>query len=187
MIKVQKAEETVHEAVGVFDDAKSLQAALDDLQMHGFMQHELGILAGDDAIEEKIGHLYRRTVEAEDDPEAPRTFYVPNETMGEAEGMAIGLPTYIAAVTATGVVAATGGTLGAVIAAAAAAGAGGAAIGTILARHIAGHHADYLQKQIERGGILLWVHLRSADMEEKAKNILARHSAHDVHVHEIPF
>lgn len=187
MTKVQTAKETVHEAIGVFDDAKSLQEALDDLQMHGFMQYELSILADDDTITEKIGHLYRRTKEAEDDPEALRTFYVPNETMGEAEGTAIGLPAYIAAVTATGVVAATGGTLAAVIAAATAAGAGGAAVGTMLARYIAKHHADYLQKQVDRGGILLWVHLRSPDMEEKAKNILARHSAHDVHIHQISF
>ncbi|NCT41577.1 MAG: hypothetical protein GW778_07960 [Alphaproteobacteria bacterium] len=178
--------ERVHEAVGVFNDAESLQAALDDLQTHGFMRHELSILAGDKAVKEKLGHIYSRVEDAEDDAAAPRTIFVPNETMGEAEGAAIGLPLYIAAVTATGIVVASGGTILSAIIAATAAGAAGAAIGGIFANIIAEHHADYIQDQIDKGGLLLWVHLRSSDLEKTAKEILSKHGAHDVHLHEIP-
>lgn len=178
--------ETVHEAVGVFNDADSLQAALDDLQGNGFMRQELSILAGDKTVEEKLGHAYKRVEEAEDDPSAPRTIFVPNETIGEAEGSAVGLPLYVAATTATGIVAASGGTILSAIIAATAAGAAGAVIGVVLAGFIAKHHADFIQEQINHGGLILWVHLRSPDMEEKAKEILGRHSAYDVHIHEIP-
>ena len=178
--------ETVHEAVGVFNDADSLQAALDDLQMHGFMRQELSILADEKAIEQKLGHIYRRVEEVEDDPAAPRTIFIPNETIGEAIGTAIGLPMYIAATTATGLIVSSGGTLLTAIAGAAAAGLGGASIGSALAAFIAKHHADYIQSQIEHGGLLLWVHLRTPKTEKTAKEILSRHSAHDVHVHEIP-
>ena len=178
--------ETVHEAVGVFNDIETLQAALDDLQSHGFMRQELSILADEKAIEEKLGHVYGRVEEIEDDPKAPRTIFVPNETMGEAEGALIGTPLYIAAATATGIVVASGGTLLSAIIAATAAGAVGPAIGGVLASMVAKHHADYIQEQVEHGGLLLWVHLRSPDLEEKAKEILSKHSAHDVHIHEIP-
>lgn len=178
--------ETVHEAVGVFNDADHLQAALDDLQEHGFMRQELSILADDKAVKEKLGRIYKRVEDAEDDAAAPRTIFVPNETMGEAEGTAIGLPLYIAAVTATGIVVASGGTILSAIIAATAAGAAGAAFGSILASFIAKHHADYIQAQIDKGGLLLWVHLRSPDLEKTAKDILTKHAAHDVHIHEIP-
>ena len=186
MIKKEKLIETVYEAVGFFSDADSLQAALDDLQEHGFMRQELSILADDKTVREKLSHIYSRVQDAEDDAAAPRTIFVPNETMGEAEGTVIGLPLYVAAVTATGVIVASGGTLLSAIIAATAAGAAGAAIGSVFAGLIAKHHADFIQAHIDKGGLLLWVHLRSPDLEETAKDILSRHAAHDVHIHEIP-
>ncbi len=178
--------ETVHEAVGVFKDAKSLQAALDDLQSHGFMRQELSVLSNEQTVYEKLGHLYKRVQDVEDDPRVPRTIFIPNETMGEAIGTAIGLPLYVAATTAAGVVIASGGTLLTAISGALAAGVGGASIGSIFAAFIAKHHAEYIENQIEHGGLLLWVHLRSSHMEESAQDILRKHSAHDVHIHEIP-
>ena len=178
--------ETVHEAVGIFNDADSLQAAIDDLQMHGFARYELNVLASDEAIEKKLGHIYKRVEEAEDNPDAPRTIFVSPESLGDAEGGLIGTPLYIAATTATAITVASGGTLLSAILAATAAGAVGTAIGSILAHLLSKHHADYLKKQIEHGGILLWVHLRSPDLEQKAMEILGKHSAHDVHIHEIP-
>lgn len=79
--------------------------------------------------------------------------------------------------------AAVGGPLTATIAASLAAGGAGAAIGSVLAAMLGKHHADYLQKQMEHGGLLLWVRTRDAQHEKKAKDILSKLSAHDVHVH----
>jgi hypothetical protein len=186
MKKQEKSVETVHEAVGVFNDADSLHAAIDELREHGFMRQELSILAGDKAVKAKLSHIYSHVEDAEDDPAAPRTIFVPSETIGEAQGAVISLPLYIAAMTATGIVVASGGTLLSAILAATAAGTAGAAIGGIFAGMIAKHHADFIQAQIDKGGLLLWVHLRSPDLEETAKDILSRHAAHDVHIHEIP-
>jgi len=186
MMKQAKQIETVHEAIAVFSDADSLQAAIDDLQEHGFMRQELSILADDKAVMAKLGRIYKRVEDAEDDAAAPRTIFVPNESMGEAEGTAIGLPLYIAATTATCVVVASGGTILSAILAATAAGAAGASIGSVFARFIAKHHAHYIQSQIDKGGLLLWVHLRAPELEKTAKEILARHAAHDMHIHEIP-
>jgi hypothetical protein len=186
MSNLTKNIEMVHEAVGVFNDADSLQAALDDLQSNGFMRQELSILANEDTVKKKLGHTYRRVEDVEDDPKAPRTIFVSNETIGEAVGSVIGLPLYIAAATASGIVAASGGALLTSIIATVAAGAVGASIGSIFAHMIAKHHADFIQSQIMHGGLLLWVHLRAPDMEERAMEILRKHSAYDVHIHEIP-
>lgn len=186
MTKDTKKVITVHEAVGIFDNEDALHTAIDELQENGFMRQELSVLAEEKAVEEKLHRIYKRTEEAIDDPDAPRTIFVPQETLGEAEGALIGTPLYVAATTAGAVTVASGGTILTAIVAAAAAGAAGTAIGGVLASFLAQHHADYIQDQLGKGGILLWVHLRSPDMEEKARQILAKHTNKDVHIHEIP-
>jgi hypothetical protein len=186
MIKHNNKTTSIREAVATFHDAKSLQGALDDLQTHGFSRHHVSVLANAETVEKKLKHIYRRVEEVEDDPEAPRTIFVPLESIGEAEGALIGLPLYVAAVAATAIVVASGGTLLTAIMAAAGAGAGGAFVGNIFAGIVVKHHADYIQDQIEHGGLLLWVNLPDNIHEKRALEILSKHSSHDVHVHEIP-
>lgn len=173
----------VREAVGVFDDAETLQAAVDELESHGFDRAELSLLAGEKTVEEKLGHIYQRTTELEDDPDAPRASFVNAESLGAAEGGLIGGFLYAMGVAAAGSVVASGGALAAILGAGAMAGGTGALIGTVLALLVGEHHADYLQTQLDRGGLLLWVRTRDAAHEAKATEILAKHSAHDVHIH----
>ena len=177
---------TVHEAVGVFHDPAQMQAAIDELQIHGFMRHEISVLAGEDTIHQKLGHLYKRVKEAEDDPKAPRAVFISSEEISVAKAAAVAIPLFIAAVSAAGVVVTSGGLILDALIYAATAGTVGAGIGSMLATFIAKQRAEYLEKQIERGGILLWVHLRSPDMEKTAREILRKYSAEDVHVHDIP-
>jgi hypothetical protein len=171
--------------VGVFDDCHALEEAVDELEEHGFDRAEISLLASEHAVEEKLGHLYERVGELEDDPNAPRTFYVSTESVGGAEGGLIGGLMYVGACAAAGAAVATGGTLAAVIGAAALAGGAGGLIGAALADLVGRHHSDYLQEQLERGGLLLWVDVRDQEHEKRAVEILGRHSAHDVHVHSI--
>jgi hypothetical protein len=177
---------SVREAVGVFDDPRELQDALDDFEQNGFMRQELSILAPEGGAGQELVKRYSHVSEAADDPKAPRTVPLPEEIIGELEGSVIGIPLYISAIAGTCIVAGSGGTLLATLAAAAAAGAGGAAIGTLLANYIAKHHADRLQDHLERGGLLLWAAIRDEEQEKRARRIFSRHGAHDVHVHEIP-
>jgi hypothetical protein len=92
---------------------------------------------------------------------------------------------YVGAVAAAGGIVASGGTLAGAIVAAALAGGAGGVTGTILAKLIEYHHADHLQEQLDHGGLLLWVRTRDGAHEARALEILARHSARDVHVHDI--
>lgn len=100
-------------AVAVFDDAQTLQAAIDDLLSQGFDRAEISLLATVDTVERALGHLYSRVEDLEDDPETARTAYVSRESVGDAEGGLIGGLFYIRALTATGAVLAGGGAMGA--------------------------------------------------------------------------
>jgi hypothetical protein len=173
------------EAVAVFDDADSLEAAIDDLMSHGFDRAEISLLASEAAVEEKLGHRFEKVSELEDDDRVPHTAYVSTESRGDAEGGLVGGLMYIGALAAAGATVASGGTLGAAIAGAAAMGGAGGLIGAVLAKFIEDQHAAHLEEQIDRGGLLLWVRTRDSAQEAKAKEILKTHSAHDVHLHRL--
>lgn len=176
----------VREAVAAFTKAENLEAAIDELLSSGFSRAELSLLAGSETVRSKLGHTFTSTRELEDDVDVPSIAYVARESVGDAEGAAIGGLMYIGAFLAFGPVVASGGTIGAAILAAVLGGGGGAAIGSIFAALIGKKHSDYLQEQLENGGILLWVRTRDAKHEERAQEILKHHSGQDVHVHGIP-
>jgi hypothetical protein len=177
---------TIREAVGVFDNPEMLQEAIDDLLSSGFDRAELSLLAGEKAVDEKLGHKYRKIAELEDDPIVPRCCYISTESTGDAEGGLIGGLMYVGATAAAGAVVMSGGTLALVIAAAALAGGVGGLFGSLLAKWVGDHHAHHLQEQLDHGGLLLWVRTWDAEREKRASEILSRHSGRDVHVHTLP-
>lgn len=181
----ENQQKTRTEAVGVFDAAAALQEAIDELLISGFNQAEVSLLSSEKAVEEKLGHAYKKVTELEDDSSVPRAAYVSVESIGDAEGATIGGLVYIGAVSAAGAVVASGGTLAAVISAVALASGIGGLIGTRLAQLIEDHHARYLAEQLDHGGLLLWVRTRDKEHERLAVEILSKHSAHDVHLHDL--
>lgn len=177
---------TVREAVGVFPSERTLQAAVDDLLSHGFDRSELSLLAPLSSVQKELGHGFASVTELEDDATVPTTAYISTDTIGDAEGGVFGGFIYVGALATLTAVVASGGAIGAAIIAAAAGGIGGGAIGGALAKIIGQHHADYVEEQLERGGLLLWVRTWNAADEKHAIEILANHSGSDVHVHDLP-
>lgn len=173
---------TVRQAVGVFDTVESLEGAIDALCSSGFDRADLSLLAGEQVVREKLGHMYTKVDEIEDDPDTPRTAYVSRESIGAAEGALIGAPLYVVGTLAAGIVTAAGGALFAIILAAAIGGGAGAAAGSLLAKAVGKHHAEYVEQQLRRGGLLLWVRTWTEEQEKQATKILSKYSAHDVHI-----
>ncbi|MEB8386674.1 hypothetical protein OO012_05490 [Rhodobacteraceae bacterium KMM 6894] len=171
----------VPEAVGVFDSVEALQAAFYDLRDAGFHHSRMSLLGDEKTLKEKLGKAFWRTEDLEDSPNDPRANFVSEEAMGELEGAIAGgvffIPTYAAMAAA-----AAAGT--SMLAALAIVGVPAAIIGTLLARRADKHHKDYYARQIEHGGILLWVRVENEDEERKAVEILKAHSGKDVHVHD---
>lgn len=180
------AQERVREAVGVFHDRESFHNAIEDLRSTGFDRSELSLLAGAEAVESKLGHAYRKVQELEDDPRAPRVAYVGDDSFAVARTGVIGGLAYVGAMVGAGAMVASGGSLAAIIVTTAAAAGGGGLIGGVLARHLGDDHAKTLQHQLDHGGLLLWVYVRDAAHEQSAVDILRKHGAEDVHVHELP-
>jgi hypothetical protein len=175
----------LREAVGVFQDWTSLQAAVDELMANGFDRSELSLLAGEKTVEKALGHDYKRVDELEDHPDVPRSAYVGRDSFTEAKTFAVTGVGYFGAMVAVAGIVLSGGTLIAAIAGAAAAGGGGALVGSWLARAIGRDRAQSVQAQLGKGGLLLWVRARDPVHERRAVEILNKHGAADVHVHDI--
>lgn len=173
------------EVVGVFDNAVALEAAIDELLSSGFDRADLSLLASTETVDAKLGRHYKRVEEIECREDVPRTHYVSTDAIGLAEGALVSSLVYVGALVAAGAVVASGGSLAATIAGAALAGGGGGLIGVALANLVGKHHAQYLQEQLERGGLLLWVHAWDEAREARAREILKRNSGRDVHACEI--
>jgi len=173
------------EIVGVFHDEPSLQKAVDELLIAGFDRSACSLVADPAAVEKKLGHPYQKAVDLEDDDDVPRIAYIGRDSRVEAEGVAIGVPAYVGAVFAAGIIAATDGTVLAVMAGTAAGGLVGGIIGAQLARYIGRHHTRYLAAQLAKGGLLLWVRVHDPEQEKHAGEILGRNGAEDVHGHDL--
>jgi hypothetical protein len=168
--------EAIREVVGVFDDPEALEEAVFVLETYGFDRAAFSLLADEATVERELGHRYRRVAEMEDGPAAPRETFFSRVSRAEAEyGLPVGLAS-IGALALAGV-----GLLPVLVAA-----GGGAALGAVLGRMMHRHHARRVQEQLARGGLLLWVNVRDAAQQKAAVETFAAHSAHDVHVHEIP-
>jgi hypothetical protein len=185
-MQMEKEKCTVREVVGIFKCAEDLQSAIDELLSTGFDRAELSLLASESAVQKKLGHRYRKVSTLADAPEVPRVAYVSTEAIGDAEGGLVGGLMFVGALSAAGAIVASGGTLAAAITATLLAGGTGTVIGAILAKWLGDHHAEYLQKQVDCGGLLLWVGTRDAQDEKRAIEILEKHSGESVHAHALP-
>ncbi len=174
---------SVREAVAVFDEVNELDAAVEELLKAGFSKADISLLASEESVSKKLGHRYERVEEMEDEPDAPRIAYRTRASLGESDDVIIGTLTYLPTVLAAGTVVASEGVVAAAVTGTAIA---GALIGTVLTRWLDRNHAERLQEQLEHGGLLLWVRTPDPQTQRRAVEILTRHSAHDVHIHQLP-
>lgn len=185
MDRLVKEDLAVREAAGIFADAKSFEAALDELTSSGFDHADISLLASQAAVEAKLGHQYERTSDIIDQEGVPRISLVPKSAVGNAQGTLIGGLVYIGALAAAGPIIVAGGSIAAAIGAAIAAGGAGGVVGGFLGKLIGDKHSSVMEEQLEHGGLIIWVRLRDPEHEEKAVSILRKHAAKDVDVHTL--
>jgi len=174
------------EIIGVFHDERALQTAVDELLIAGFDRSCLSLMADPRRVEKMIGHPYETTAELEEDGAVPRIGYVGRDSRIEFQGVAIGVPAYVGAMLSAAAIAASGGTALFVLAGTVVAGVGSGLLGAVLARYIDRHHARYLESQMARGGVLLWVHVKDEGQERIASEVLGRNAAERIHGHDLP-
>jgi hypothetical protein len=171
---------TIREAVAVFDDPEKLEKAMSELQSHGIDRANLSLLAHSSMAK----HLPRNPERLADDPNTPREAAVSDTDFRQGQVLGTSLAATIAAFAAAGFTVATGGVAAAAIAAAAAAGGVGA-VGVLFGRRLREDEEAFLDAQLARGGILLWVRTPDPDTERRALEVLHRYSLH-VRLHNLP-
>jgi hypothetical protein len=170
----------IREAVALFDDPERLEGAVSDLQSRGFDRADISFLAHDALLGQPLG-----TRRLADDPAAPREPAISDTDIRQGRLLGTSLLATIAGFAAAGfTVAATGGLAAAAVAAVAAAGGVGA-IGALFGQRLAEDEAAYLEAQLARGGVLLWVRTPEPAAEQRALEVLRRHTAW-AYVHELP-
>ena len=169
----------IREAVAVFDDPENLERAVSELQSNGIDRSNLSFLAHASPTESPAGALQRLA----DHPSTPREALVTDTDLRQGRILATSLAATIAAFAAAGFIVATGGVAAAVSAAVAAGGVG--AVGALIGRKLGDNEMAFLDAQLARGGVLLWVRTPDRDTERRALEVLRRHAAH-VHLHDLP-
>ncbi len=173
-------------AVGVFRSGDELQAVIDELLSSGFDRADLSLLASLKVIRAQPGHSADTVQMVEDDPDVSTMGFVSKDAISQAESAVFSGFVYVGAVAALIPVVASGGALAAVLLAVGLGGGAGGAIGAVLARVIGQHHAAAMEKQLADGGLVLWVRTTTRTDEQRAMEILVKHSGVDVHLHGLP-
>ncbi|MBV8132948.1 MAG: hypothetical protein JO282_10630 [Alphaproteobacteria bacterium] len=168
------------EVVAVFEDPEKLERAVSELQSHGVDRANLSFLARQALLERRADDMQSLA----NDPAAPREVVVSDTDLRQGRVLGTGLAATVAAFAAAGFTVATGGVAAAAIAATAAA-AGVGAVSTLVGRKLAKDEESFLDTQLARGGVLLWVGTSDAVAERRAADVLRRYSTH-VYVHALP-
>lgn len=173
------------EAVAVFDDHDRLVDAIQELETSGFNRSQMNLLTGRRDAEAEAGREVENVGELAHEGKAPTGTWVDRHEVAEGRTALAGGLGYIGSIAAVGAVVASGGTLAAAIAAAVAAGGVSGAAGAWLGGLISSGHADEVAKQVENGGLLLWVQIQDPAQEARAVEILERFSTRKVELHDI--
>jgi hypothetical protein len=176
----------IREAVAVFGDPASLQAAVSDLQSGGFDRADISFVAREGYLDGHLKKNYPDVRQAADDPDAPRAPVVDETDIRQQRTLETSLAATIAGFAAAGFTVMTGGTLPLAIGLAAAAAGGIGAAGALVGRAAEKSQETFIEEQLRHGGVLLWVHTADLEAERRALDILRRHGGDDAHIHELP-
>lgn len=175
----------VREVVAVFVDGSQLRQAVEALVPAGVQHDQLGLLAAENSVKTSLGDFYDHTNLTFDAGKAPVMAFV-GKKAGDTEQSSFGGSLFFVG---------TSGAMGAVVASSAIFGGAllGAlsgvvalgVIGAVVGKIIHQSDADYLQKHLDSGHVLLFVRIVHRDAETEIKRILNEYSAEPVRVYEI--
>lgn len=151
------------EIVGQFGRREDFEAAVQALHEAGFEHADLSVLDSHEALEA-----------SEQEPWHERLVGL----VGEVK--------YIGPLTTAGFLAIATGPVGVAISAAVGAGVAAFALREALEQVEATPQSEAFARALEQGAVLLWVACADAAAEARAREILLRHDARDVHLHRRP-
>jgi hypothetical protein len=185
MPKAKTPKIKIREAVGVFKTMEDLQGAVGDLEVATFPREYISVMGSHREMKHKFGEQYIPPEKLEDEPDVPRQQLIRTEEKGIGSGALVSIFAYIGAVTVA--IAAAPVSIPGLLSAVLLGGLGGALAGAIIVKILRVYFNRKMERQLEKGGLLLWVKTPDRKQEEIACEILKSHGARDVHVHEISY
>lgn len=176
----------VREAVGIFFDADSLHAAVDELVAAGLSYDRFGLLAGEYTVRQRLGDYYTRINESAESESGPRTAFVAEESMGDTVHAFLGSLFFVGTTLASGAVVASAAILGGGLLAALGGAAALGGVAAAMALTLREGDAEYLEQQVDEGHLLLFVRTDDAEYERQALDILSKHGAYDAKIYSAP-
>jgi hypothetical protein len=175
----------VREVTGVFHSRDGLNAAVEDLLLAGFDRADIDVVASLDEVTKRLG-VYVAAEALADIPVAPRrSFFGPEDVTLVVALVAAIFAAAGAMVAALGVVS-KGGSYGFIVLASVVAGLLCGILGAAIAvRFVRRDERQGLDQLMAERGLVLWVRTRSPEREAQAQEVMRRHGARAVRVHEI--
>ena len=170
----------VHEAVGAFRSSEPMEAAISELASAGFDRADMSHLR----LTEVPDPMSAKRLA--DDAGVPRSAVVSDTDVRQLRTLANGLTGVASAFLVGGITVLTGGGAALALAGAALAGGGAVAASAAVGKRLGNERDEALDRQTHQGGILLWVRLHEPGQDARACDILRRHGASNVHVHDVP-
>jgi hypothetical protein len=174
------------EVTGVFHSRKALIDAADDLLVAGFDRADIDVSASFDEVQRRLNYQSIPPADLADIPTAARQPLIDQGDVLTTDAVVGSLAGCIGAVAmayfliirgmaplSVGIVSVLTGLV-----------VGGVAV-LVVRRRLQRERVRGLEKLAEAHGLLIWVRVLSPEKEAEAQEILARHGAEAVHVHEI--
>ena len=121
-----------------------------------------------------------------DDPHTARTAFYAEENISIAKGAVIGGLMYIGVIMVTGLIIMGEGSVFSKIVMVALVAVSTTIIGVLLINMISNHREKHLKRQLKKGGLLLWVHLKDKSQKDMAIKVLQNNNARNAHLHRLP-
>jgi hypothetical protein len=174
------------EVTGVFHSRKALIDAADDLLIAGFDRADIDVSASFDELQRRLNYQSIPPADLSDMPTAARQPLIDQGDVLTTDAVVGSLAGCIGAVAmayfliirgmaplSVGIVSVLTGLI-----------VGGVAV-LVVRRRMERERVRGLEKLAEAHGLLIWVRVQSPEKEAEAQEVLARHGAEAVHVHEI--
>lgn len=176
----------VREVVGTVHNRDFLEDIVTALTGAGFDKADIELMASRAAVLAKLPAVYCDPTALAEIPEVPRRELVTRDENATVTGVVFGTLVSLAALGAAVPIVASGGALAAALAAAAAGSLAGAGVAAAIRRALLSDAgAEALERDLRAGGLVIFVRARDAVAEERAQQVMRKHGALNVHVHEV--
>lgn len=170
------------EITGVFNDKASLDEAVERLKLFGVTKDDISLLATEKQIKRNLGADYQSVLELRDRSDLPRISYISEKSLFSMESIFITFVSYVGIAIAVAFAIYKHKSVGFDVAIAFTVGLFMNFIAIIISGIIRKRYGDYVERKLDKGGLLFWIKIREADNLRNIYKCLKENSAQNIRV-----